>query len=102
MTDTTMAKDKLAADFRGVMSDVDALMSATTNKAEGEAKALRDRIIERLDIAKERVADVQHEAIDRAKRAADATDDYVHDHPWQAVGVGAVLGLALGLLIARR
>jgi ElaB/YqjD/DUF883 family membrane-anchored ribosome-binding protein len=102
MTDTTLAKEKLASDFRAVMADIDALMTATTNKAEGEATALRARIRDRLDSAKERVIDAQHEAIERAKRAAGATDDYVHSHPWQAVGAAAAVGLAVGVLIGRR
>ena len=102
MTDTTVAKDKLAADFREVMSDIDALLSATTNKAEGEVTLLRERIVDRLDAAKARVLDAQHEAADRARHAADATDHYVHDHPWQAVGVAAAIGIAIGVLIGRR
>lgn len=102
MTDTTQAKEKLAADFRAVMDDIDALMSATTDKAEGEAKALRARIRERLDGAKERLADAQYEAVRKAKEAAGATNDYVHENPWQAVGVAAAIGLALGVLIGRR
>jgi ElaB/YqjD/DUF883 family membrane-anchored ribosome-binding protein len=102
MTSTAIAKDKLASDFREVMSDIDALLSATTNKAEGEAKALRERIVDRLDAAKMRVAEAQHEALERAKQAADATDHYVHDHPWQAIGAAAAIGLVIGVLIGRR
>ena len=34
--------------------------------------------------------------------AARATDDYVHDNPWQAIGIAGVTGLLLGLLISRR
>lgn len=102
MSDTTLAKEKLAADFRAVMDDIDSLMTATGNQAEGDAKALRARIRERLDDAKERLLDAQHEAVRRAKAAATATDDYVHDNPWQAIGVAAAIGLALGVLIGRR
>jgi ElaB/YqjD/DUF883 family membrane-anchored ribosome-binding protein len=102
MSDTTLAKEKLAADFRDVMDDIDSLMTATGNQAEGDAKALRARIRERLDDAKERLLDAQHEAMRRAKAAATATDDYVHDNPWQAIGVAAAIGLALGVLIGRR
>lgn len=102
MTDTAQAREKLSADFRQVMDDVDALMKATTDKAEGEAVALRARIRERLDTAKERLADVQYEAVDKAKKAAHATDDYVHTHPWQAVGIGAAVGVVLGMLIGRK
>jgi ElaB/YqjD/DUF883 family membrane-anchored ribosome-binding protein len=102
MNDTTRAKEKLTADFHSVMSDIDALMSATTNKAEGEVTALRTRIRDRLDSAKERVIDAEHEAVERAKKVAGATDQYVHTHPWQAVGAAAAVGLAIGVLIGRR
>ena len=102
MTDTTYSKEKLAGDFRLVMEDIDALMSATTNKAESEATALRARIRDRLDNAKERLVDAQHDAVERAKKAAGATDDYVHSHPWQALGAAAAVGVAIGVLIGRR
>ena len=32
----------------------------------------------------------------------DTPDDYVHDHPWQAVGVAAGVGLLIGLLLNRK
>ncbi|HEY8878783.1 MAG TPA: DUF883 family protein [Roseateles sp.] len=102
MSNATVAKEKLAADFRAVMDDIDALTKATGKEAEGEVKALRTRIRERLDDAKEKVLDAQHEAVERAKAAATATDDYVHANPWQAIGVAAAVGLALGVLIGRR
>jgi len=102
MSETSQAKEKLTADFHAVMADIDALMKATGHEAQGEAKAMRDRIRERLDSAKEKVLDAQHEAVQRAKAAATATDDYVHANPWQAIGVAAAVGLALGVLIGRR
>jgi len=102
MSDTAQAKEKLASDFRAVMDDIDALMMATTNKADAEVKALRERIQDRLSGAKDKLLDVQHEAVQRAKDAAVATDDYVHAKPWQAIGVAAAVGLALGVLIGRR
>jgi ElaB/YqjD/DUF883 family membrane-anchored ribosome-binding protein len=36
------------------------------------------------------------------KKAARATDDYVHESPWTAVGVAACVGLLVGLIIGRR
>lgn len=102
MSETSQAKEKLTADFHAVMADIDALMKATGQEAQGEAKAMRDRIRERLDGAKEKLLDAQHEAVERAKAAANATDDYVHANPWQAIGVAAAVGLALGVLIGRR
>ena len=37
-----------------------------------------------------------------AKAAARATDDYVHDNPWQAIGAAAAIGFLAGLLMNRR
>lgn len=96
------SKDKLAADFRAVMDDIDALMKATSDQAEGEIQTLRSRIRDRLDTVRDRAAGVQEEAVLRAKEAARFTDEYVHDHPWQIVGAAAAIGLAVGVLISRR
>ncbi len=96
------SKEKLAADFRMVMDDIDALMKATSDKAEGEMVSLHSRIRDRLDAVKDRAASVQEEAVVRARKAARVTDDFVHDHPWEIVGAAAALGLALGVLIGRR
>ena len=30
-----------------------------------------------------------------------STDDYVREYPWYALGAGAVLGFALGILVSR-
>ena len=40
--------------------------------------------------------------LDKTRQAAKATDEYVHEHPWHAVGVAAVVGFLLGALISRR
>lgn len=47
------------------------------------------------------------DAIDeRARTAARAADETVHEHPWTTAGaaaaVGAVVGLLVGMLITRR
>ena len=39
---------------------------------------------------------------EQGKIAVDATEEYVHKPPWQALGLSAAIGLVLGLLISRR
>ena len=102
MIDTTTAKDQLAADFRTVMNDIETLMASGATYTEGESAALRARIQERLEAARRRAVELQHEAAAQARRAAHATDSFVHEHPWQAVGVAAAVGVVFGMLIARR
>jgi ElaB/YqjD/DUF883 family membrane-anchored ribosome-binding protein len=38
---------------------------------------------------------------DYVRRAAGSTDEYVREYPWYALGAGAVLGFALGLIVSR-
>ncbi|MFO1271838.1 MAG: DUF883 family protein [Rubrivivax sp.] len=102
MNDTTIAKERLNADFAKVMEDIDALVNATATRAEGEATALRARIRDRLGEATDTLSSAQRAAVARAKDAAKVTDDYVREHPWQMVGAAAAVGLAIGVLIGRR
>ncbi|MEH2921005.1 stress response protein ElaB [Samsonia erythrinae] len=39
---------------------------------------------------------------ERAKQVADKADVYLRDKPWHGVGIGATVGLVLGLLLAKR
>ena len=45
---------------------------------------------------------MQDDAGESAKAAARVTDEYVHDNPWQAIGIGAAVGFLAGLVISRR
>jgi len=102
MSEIRTKRDQLTTDFQRVMEDVDALLNAGGTKVEGEVKAIRERLLERLSNARSKLGDLQFEGMERARRAARDTDEYVHEHPWHAVGAGAALGLLVGVLIARR
>lgn len=100
MSDVT--KEQLIADFKVVIADAEALIKATANQGGEAVAALRSRAEESLAAAKVKMADAQDALIEKSKAAARATDDYVHDNPWKAVGVAAGVGLVIGLLIGRR
>lgn len=99
---TTASKEKLVSDLKVVISDTEELLRATAGAAGEKAGELRERLGLRLRDAKERLQDMEAALIDKTKAAARATDDFVHEEPWKAVGVAAALGLALGVLIGRR
>jgi ElaB/YqjD/DUF883 family membrane-anchored ribosome-binding protein len=99
---TVANKERLVSDLKVVISDTEELLRATAGAAGEKAGELRERIAIRLRDAKERVADLEAALVDKTKAAARATDDFVHEEPWKAVGVAAALGLALGVLIGRR
>lgn len=95
-------KDKLVSDLKVVISDTEELLRATAGAAGDKVGELRERLGVRLRDTKERLVDLEAAVVDKTKAAARATDDFVHEEPWKAVGVAAALGLALGVLIGRR
>ena len=63
---------------------------------------LKARAEQALHEVKNRVSSASDTYYYRAKKAVYRADDYVHENPWHGIGVGASVGLVLGLLLARR
>jgi len=101
-TTTSEAREQLVSDMKAVIADAEDLLKATAGAAGDRIAAARTRAEETLKAARAKLATMDDAMIERAKDAARATDDYVHEHPWSAVGVAAVAGLLLGVLISRR
>lgn len=101
-TETAVSKEKLMQDLRIVIGDAEELLRATAAQAGEKAVAAREKIQDSLHRAKVKLAEAEDLMIDKTKQAARATDEYVHEHPWKAVGVAAGIGLIVGLLIGRR
>ncbi|MCX7141659.1 MAG: DUF883 family protein [Proteobacteria bacterium] len=99
---TDVSREKLASDLRVVVADAEELLRATAGQMGEKAVVARERIQESLRVAKDKLARAEEVVVDKTKAAARATDDYVHDHPWGAVGIAAAVGLVIGMLISRR
>jgi ElaB/YqjD/DUF883 family membrane-anchored ribosome-binding protein len=97
-----VSKQKLVADLKVVVADAEELLRATASQAGEKVAAARERIQASLATAKVKLGDAERALLEKTKVAARATDDYVHDNPWQAVGIAAAVGLVLGVLIGRR
>src|SRR5688500_8909768 len=97
-TNDLVTKDKLVSDLKIVISDAEDLLRATAGQAGEKIAAARTRIEASLGDAKRRLADVGAAAEEQARVAARATDQFVHENPWQAVGIGAALGVILGMM----
>jgi ElaB/YqjD/DUF883 family membrane-anchored ribosome-binding protein len=93
---------QLMSDFKVVVADAEALLMATANQGGEKVAEIRAKVEESLMVAKERMAEAQAVIVARTKEAAKATDAYVHEHPWKAIGAATGVGLVIGLLIGRR
>ena len=102
MSATETQRERLVDDFATVLTDAEALLKASATETGERARDLRSQVEAKLLSAKLRLQELQGQSVDKAKAAARATDDYVHDHPWQAIGIAAAVGMVAGLLINRR
>ena len=94
--------DQLVADLKVVINDAEALLRATSAQTGEKIQEARARAEASLRQARERLSEVEEEALRRARELADAAEEYVRDNPWQSLGIAAGVGLVLGVLIARR
>ncbi|MDC8785367.1 DUF883 family protein [Roseateles koreensis] len=103
MSDMNSAqKDRLMNDLHAVVAEAESLLRATAGSSGEGASELRAKVQASLDKARRNLADLQDAAVERARAAGRATDAYVHDNPWQSIGLAAGVGLLLGMLISRR
>jgi ElaB/YqjD/DUF883 family membrane-anchored ribosome-binding protein len=78
--------------------DASALMAATADVAGEKVGEARKRLAAALERAREIASNVRDKAVAGAK----ATDEAVHEHPYQAIAIGVGVGAIIGYLLARR
>lgn len=103
---TKVTADQLIEDLQTVIRDAESLLGATAARG-GEVigekiQEVRSRAEESVRAAKDRLAAIEEDALERAQALAGDTNEYVRENPWQAVGIAAGIGLVLGLLVSRR
>jgi ElaB/YqjD/DUF883 family membrane-anchored ribosome-binding protein len=90
-----------AGEFQNFIADIEDLVTSMTSLTGEDLARARAKLNERIAAARESISEVGNEIGQRARKAAHETDQYVHENPWQAIGIGAALGLLIGVLIAR-
>jgi ElaB/YqjD/DUF883 family membrane-anchored ribosome-binding protein len=106
MSEAQVAKDKLLKDFNQVVSDTEELLKSVAATGGEKAQALRASVEQNLEVARQRLKELEAAALERTRAAAKVTDEYVHGHPWQSIaiasGIAAIVGIVVGLLLNRR
>jgi ElaB/YqjD/DUF883 family membrane-anchored ribosome-binding protein len=95
-------QQQLVSDMKSVIADAEDMLQATADQAGDKIANMRARIQERLKGAKLRLAEAEAALVAKTRAAARATDTYVHESPWTAIGIAASVGLLVGLIIGRR
>jgi len=97
-----VSTDKLMKDLRLVMMDAEELLKATAGQAGEKVASARARAEDSIRAAREALTEAGEDAVERGREAVEGADEYVHEHPWTAIGIAAGVGLVVGLLLSRK
>ena len=84
-------------DLGTLTEDARALVTATADVAGEKVGEARQRLAAALERSKEIYGRVREKAVQGAK----TTDEAVHEHPYQAIGIAFGVGALIGYLVAR-
>ena len=108
-------KEQLLANLRRIIADAEELLAATAGGPDADTRIAEERrrvresissatdtVRESLSSARERMAGADAVMRERARHAANLSDEYVRDHPWSTIGAAAAAGLLIGVVLSRR
>ncbi len=95
-------KDAATGEIKNLMADVEDLVSRVADVRDPELVRIRGKVQAALIATRDSLVTSAQTVQRQARHTAETTDDYVRASPWQAVGIAALVGAALGYVVGRR
>ncbi len=95
-------KNVASSELRNLIADVEDLVARIADLKDADVARVRGQVLRAIGSAKESLTGSADSLRRQAQRVAATADDYVHDSPWQAVGIAAVVGAVVGIFASRR
>ncbi len=89
-------------EWANLLSDVEDLVKRVADVDDADIARIRSRVEDTLAKAKSTAGAGLAAARERAEDASEATDEYVRENPWAAIGIAAAIGIVIGLVAGRR
>ncbi|AGN85859.1 MULTISPECIES: DUF883 family protein [Enterobacteriaceae] len=94
--------DNLRAELKSLADTLEEVLSNSSDKSKEELSKLRTKAEQALRDSRHRLGETGDALARQTREAAARTDEYVRDNPWASVGIGAAVGVVLGVLLSRR
>jgi ElaB/YqjD/DUF883 family membrane-anchored ribosome-binding protein len=105
-SDASALKETASDELKNFVADVEDVLKRVTNVSDADVARVRAKIQSAIGSTKEGLFASATQIKDQAQKGAKYADEYVHESPWQAIGIGALLaaaiGASIGYLAARR
>ncbi len=91
-----------ANEIRNLIVDVEELVARIADLNDADVVRVRSKVMNAVGAAKETLTESADTLRRQAHKALSGADDYVRESPWTAVGLAALVGAVVGILVARR
>jgi ElaB/YqjD/DUF883 family membrane-anchored ribosome-binding protein len=95
-------QEQLLNEVRDVLNNTEELLASALEDGSQATNVLRQRLSNKLEACKSTLSHAERVLCDKTGAAVKASNEYVLDNPWKAVGIGASIAFLLGLLVSRR
>ena len=94
--------DHLRAELKSLADTLEEVLSSSGDKSKEELGKSRSKAEHALKESRARLGETSDVIARQTREAAAHADKYVRDNPWTGVGIGAAVGVVLGVLLSRR
>ena len=94
--------DDLRAELKTLADTLEEVLYSSADKSKEEMGTLRSKAESALTESRARLGETSEAILRQTRETAARADDYVRENPWTGVGIGAAVGLVLGVLLTRR
>ena len=101
-TASTAVRDRLMDDLQHTIEEAEQWLEDSNGETAGVSSETRARFDDTLRTARSDLRKLEDSFIAHSRNAAETVDIFARDHPWQAVGIGAALGVTVGMLLSRK
>jgi ElaB/YqjD/DUF883 family membrane-anchored ribosome-binding protein len=96
------ARAAVREEVRKLIAEVENLLQCVKNLPDPELARARAEVENAIAATREALSERANQVRRRVNDTLEASNRYVHERPWAVIGVVALSGLLLGLLVARR
>ena len=90
------------SELKKLIADIEDVLARAGHVSDEDVASLREALRQKLATAKAGLVAGGQRISQTARTAASTADEYVHRSPWQAIGIAAAAGAAVGFLLGRR
>jgi ElaB/YqjD/DUF883 family membrane-anchored ribosome-binding protein len=101
MSRAEIARERLFANLKVLMEDVEELVKATAEQTDDGVSSLRERVFRTLESAKRTLSQGKN-MLNTSRQSAEAAISYAQNNPWATAGIAAGAAMALACLVWSR